>query len=347
MKKLVLLLIPLSIALQSGCSIENAPVSSTQSGSYVSEQKEDRLRVKSSITFSDTSIELDYNLNGGHGSGLLKHGDNIYRVVIYDYVIFVEIMTNTFYSIDDLTYTCKLLNADNERSAVNSNGDIAYTGNYKGISVVTSYTNITTSVDELPVVSRYSKSLSELINEIKDYESIVDYEDIVSSKDDEATEVVKTSFYSNSEYGITVDGLLMSLNDYCNPMDYKQDYLPEGIVPQKVLDGDNTVEYLHVSYLASNGKITLKTLDGFVKSIEVTGSFSFLNIKESTTLNELKYLLGVNLKSSEKIDWSPIKGDPTVTKGSKANSFILTYEDFTVTILADKDYIKSIKLEVI
>lgn len=290
----------------------------------------------------------------GNGEGLVEYNDNVYQVYIVNDNIYIQTSTNNIVLIEDLTGHLLSSNSSVGNQIVTTNDVIAKASDLQplGFTVangkVISYTATT---EEFSITTNYqsdvstfeTKSLSQS-NQMKicdflkyfylDKGEQTPYTDPGSSNSSTSssqTVEAPASFYVKSNLGLTIRDTVYSIGDYCNPYDYFEGSTPQGMTTKQEWREDQLVNLTYVSYLSSDGESTFLTTDGYVQSINTTSDFSFLDvIKRDMTDTELKTLLGIDLRRSEKEKFKPILDGLTASKQNKG--YTLKYKDMTITL---------------
>ncbi len=358
MKRVFALLVAMLIAITAvGCDRGNANTTEP-----TDDPSKHPVRPKAGTVFMDTGFKIrseiapkgtteeplvfEVYVDGeGDGAGLLGYGANTYQCYLVGGEIYVVTADRVTVHVTDI-----------DAHMVPATLDVYSIDNMKanGFTVVDSIvTEYKGSTDDVNIVSRYevstapytpaavSQTNSMTLLQMRDVYLEASEQNPGSvptpgGDNGEDTTPDRPSFYNNSSFGLTIHGAAVySLGDYCNPYDYFEDMVPQGMIVKEDKRGDQAVSFLYVSYIGSDGNVTFVTTEGYVQAITTTCQFTFLDvIKKGMTQEELEALLGTKLKKEEDIAaFVPIVEGLTATQ-DKTN-FSLTYGDIQIELECD------------
>lgn len=333
------------LLLFAGCSKESSDASSGEPGN-LSQQEEQSgsfkstgYKIKSTITpqtlsnFDPLTFEVYVDSNG-NGKGLCGYHDQVYYVYIVKDTVFVQVDSNVFAMLSDITghlvpSTVDTMHATDQSSGFSTLDGKVVSYSYSGSDMIikNSYQENSVDIDPASITQGNAMTTIALIEYILDYESSA-YTPAESEKP-EAQE--RTSFYNDAELGVAISGKIYSIGDYCNPTDYFDSATPEGITPSYAWNKDKKVELLHVSYISSDGRTEFMLTDNYVQVIYTTSEFKFLDIYRGMPVAELKNKLGIGLRKDDAATFVPMVPDIVVLSGS-GNDIEFSVGGYTVTI---------------
>ena len=282
------------------------------------------LKIKSTLTDMSVTpsrtikVEL-YVDKYGNGQGVIGIASGVYDVIVSGDHLYVKVADNNYVRVSDVTG--RLVS-----SAVNVVGatdmvslgfrlsgavPVGYAARNGSLIIETQFGQSTNTFNATPVNTDKVMTLSELSKYIADYNTDISVG--VEEKDDGPGNNIESdvkTFYLNSPYGVQIDGRTYSIGDTCNPSTYfGEEERPEGVLYSNTYKQDKRVDFVHISYLATNGRASFTTMSDYVQSIWSNADWNFLDLKNGMTDKDVKYLLGYKLGKSEQETWSPMDED--------------------------------------
>lgn len=242
----------------------------------------------------------------GNGKGLLGFGDYVLDVAVVDNAIYMFINSSTVVKITDITARGYFSSIDVANAMTlngigfSMNGDIPaeYNGRSGSLTIRTQYVSSSQTFTPQRVSDDNQFGLHDAINYAIDY--YTDMIGVVPEEDEEAQATPQVvSFYTDSQYGITIEDLLCSIGDTCNPDTYFAWRTPEGILLSSEYKEDSRVDFYHVTYISSTGRTQFVLLDNYVRSICTNANFDFWGFSPGMTQDEVRLALGYKLSKQE------------------------------------------------
>ena len=274
----------------------------------------------------------------GNGNGLVGYKDGVYDVIIANDKVYITVGQNTVINLTTLTGHMVPSSLDlsgvSDMNALGftiyNDAVVAFKANVGNVIYDVTFTGSDATFEPTTVAAGNTMELNDVISYILDYEATLHV-----SQEEQTPEVVKESYYNKADEGVTIHGVVYSIGDYCNPDTYFEGINPSSFVPEYAWNKDDKVEFLHTSYISSDGKTEFVTTEGYVQMIRTTAVFEFLGMKTGDNYKELATRLGLDLKKADVESYKPIREGLVATKG-KSNTIELAYKDLTISLGFDK-----------
>lgn len=290
-----------------------------------------RSNLKIKATLTDLSVtpnkkvkvELYVDKNG-NGQGVIGVGSGVYDVLVSGDHIYVKVADNNYVRISDVTgrlisSTVNVAGANDMLSlGFKLSGDVpvGYAARNGSLLIESQFGQSTNMFSPTAVNTDKAMTVSELTRYIADYNTDIS---VGVEKEDEGPgndidSDVKT-FYVNSPYGVVIDGIVYSIGDTCNPSTYfAGGERPEGVLYSNTYKQDTRVDFVHISYLATNGRASFTTMSDYVQRIWSDADWGFLDLKSGMSEKQVKYLLGYKLSKADAESWVAMDEELVVTR---------------------------------
>lgn len=275
------------------------------------------LKIQSHVKYVGVSPERDvlvelYVDADGDGEGMLGFGETVKDVKVVKDVLYIIVDTDNVVSISDISGRMILTSAELAGAMdlslygfqVVNGSPVSYSARSEDTVVSTTFATTVNTFEPTSLATENVMTFNEAIDYIIDYTT----DQAIGVTGGEGEEEI-TSFYLNSEYGLTIEGGLYSIGDTCNPSTYFGGRTPEGLLTSSAYKEDTRIDYLHASYISETGRSVFTLTGNYVQSIETTANFSWLGIESGTSMKDLEKLLGYKLSKQEQEGWEPINPD--------------------------------------
>ncbi len=275
----------------------------------------------------------------GNGNGLVGYKDGVYDVLISSDKVYVTVGKNTVINLSTITghmipSTLSLTGVSDLTSngfSVLNDSVVGYKADVDSILYDVVYSSNDTIFDAVSVSAGNSMTLTDMVSFILDYEASLSSE----APTEEAETPEKDSFYNREDDGVTIHNEIYSIGDYCNPTTYFEGIQPSGLVPEYKYNQDDRIEFMHISYLSSDGQTKFVTTQGYVQTIDTTSPFTFLGMSTGDSYADISAKLGIRLKKDEIDSFKPIRKGLTVVSSSN-KSVELSYNGSRINLYFDK-----------
>lgn len=296
------------------------------------------VKMKSSVSTDPLIFEV-YVDSDGDGNGLVGYRDNVYDLYLVAEEVYVVVSSELTVHLTDITSHMVpkdlLLTGTKDLSTVGFttlDGEVvSFTGATSEVDMVTRFEKSTSSFEPVSILQSNNMTSGDLLRYFFQNATTTYVEDTPKPED----ELVRQSFYVNSDWAVTIRDKAYSLGDFCAPYTYFDSMVPQGINSQDEWREDKKVEINYVSYISSDGLTSFMTTDGYVQAISTTSAFTFLGeIKSGMSVADLEAILGIGLRKDDLANFQPLREGMTAYKNSK--TYTIKYLDITVELVADK-----------
>ena len=292
-----------------------------------------RANLKIKATVTDVTVTPSRSLKfelyvdkNGNGQGMMGLGDRVYDVIISGDNLYVKVADGNYIRISDVTG--RLVRSDAKLSgatdmvslgfSLSGTTPVGYTSRTNSIVVDTKFAQSSNTFATTAVAESQTMTIPQLAKYIADYNTDisvgVDQKEETPGND---IEISDKTFYVNSPYGVMIDGKVYSIGDTCNPSYYfGEDDVPHGVLYSNIYKQDTRVDFVHYSYLATNGMAMITTLKNYVQRIWSDADWKFLEIEKGMDSKEIGKLLGLKLTKEEQETWTPMAEGLTVIKSA-------------------------------
>ena len=319
-----------------GCGFNETPATPTEQQQPVIEYLSvgdsflrSNLKIKATLTDLSVTpnkkvkVELYVDKNG-NGQGVIGVGSGVYDVLVSGDHIYVKVADNNYVRISDVTgrlisSTVNVVGTNDMLSlGFKLSGDVpvGYAARNGSLLIESQFGQSTNMFSPTAVNTDKAMTVSELTRYIADYNTDIS---VGVEKEDEGPgndidSDVKT-FYVNSPYGVVIDGIVYSIGDTCNPSTYfAGGERPEGVLYSNTYKQDTRVDFVHISYLATNGRASFTTMSDYVQRIWSDADWGFLDLKSGMSEKQVKYLLGYKLSKADAEGWVAMDEELVVTR---------------------------------
>ena len=277
----------------------------------------------------------------GNGNGLVGYKDGVYDVIITNDKVYITVGSNTVINLTTLTGhmipSSVVLNGVSDLKSLgftlHNDTVIAYKASIEDVIYDVTYSPSDTTFESTTVAAGNAMALNDVISYILDYEA-----NLHVTSTDTPEEVVKESFYNKADEGVKIHDVIYSISDYCNPDTYFESIQPSSLVPEYAWNKDDKVEFLHITYISSDGQTEFVTTEGYVQTIRTTAVFNFMGLTSGMTYDEVAAILGVKLKKQEMETFKPLReGMIAVKSKSSSGSIEVSYKDLSILFGFNKE----------
>lgn len=343
-----ILVLSLFAGLLTGCS--NQPASSVEENTPpVQEVVQGDIFLRSgfkmkAVLTPQTVTTLDpltfevYVDSNGNGNGLLGYRDDVYNVIISNDKVYIVVGSETVVNLTTVTghmipASLTIAGKQDLKSdgfTLFDDSVVAYKANTENILYDVTYSKTDSIFDATTVAAGNSMELNDFVSYILDYQASLNV-----STEGTPDVIIKESFYNKADEGVKIHDAVYSIGDYCNPSTYFESVQPSGLVPEYAYNKDDKIEFLHISYISSDGLTEFVTTDGYVQSIKTTSEFEFLETKRGDLYDDVSRKFGIGLKKDELPNYKPVREGLAAVKG-KSSQIIISYKDLSITLEFDK-----------
>lgn len=355
---LALLYMVISLLCLSGCSQRSGDASSGVSSSVVSNVPSNsatmfqnmKLKVKTDVLYPVNGIDQKviielYVDEDGDGEGLLGFGDYIYNLVISANKIYIKVSSTDIIYVSDINargyfsdITATTIEDMNGVGFKFTDGfPTSFDGKKGDLTVRTQYAQSTNDYGSIRVSDDNAKTLQEAVQYIID----INGGDSTGDASTGGTSTGPTTFYVDSEYGVTIDGFNYSIGDTCNPDDYCAGLTPEGFLYSDEYKEDTKITFTHISYISSTGRTTFSTTSDYVQAIQTNADFEFRGFYRGMDTKEVKLALGYKLSKKE-AEGNEVFDETIIVDQFKSNTYYCHTETLNIEFRINKDGLSEI-----
>lgn len=309
-----------------------------------------KLKVKTDVFYFVNGAEQKvimemYVDDEGDGEGLLGFGDYILNLILSNNKVYLQVSSTDIIFITDINargyfsdITATTIEDMNGVGFKFTDGfPTSFDGKKGDLTVRTQYAQSTNSYDTIRVSDDNPMTLQQAVQYVIDQNTEPSGSD--SSSGSNSSEL--TSFYVNSEYGVTIDGVNYSIGDTCNPDDYCAGLVPEGFLYSDEYKEDTKITFTHVSYISSTGRTTFSTTSDYVQAIQTNADFEFRGFYRGMGTKEMKLALGYKL-SKKDAEGNEVFDENIIVDKFKGNVYYCHTDNLNIEFRLDKDGLQEI-----
>lgn len=314
-------------------------------------------KIKSELKIDGTPIKAvieAYVDTAGNGKGLIEVGDIVSPITISNGIMTVDIL-GVIYAVEDIGAYLSF-NFFDEPTVASDNVTISggkissIQGDYGGVYYINKYQESDLKFGEEKITIDKSIGIQELLtilnsrnsskSEISDVVSELSEIDTANENEDRKEE---PSFYLKSKLGVVFGKDVFSIGDKVNPTDYFKHLTPEGISFKNEWDATTKIVTRTISYLDTQGKFSILTIDDIVYEITTDANFTFLGLYKGQPEDEVVELLGKDLDDEEEKTFRPLYPGLAIADDS-SDGLTTNVGDMTITFGFNDNKLSSIHI---